>query len=241
MADQKTHREVNHPQITVRYLADYMASSEQARRTIVRGCKYQPIARLVQHDEAKQAVAKFIRSSMSDMVSLQAAAQRLRDRMADSDFDRDLFDHNADYIDRFAIVGPKLELPKADISAPGRSVSVLLHGTKVTPEIQFRLRRVTRTNKVRVGVAAFRYAKGKALPLAVGEWQSAILFGLLSLPGMADGDEPELKLCLTVDAYMGVCHAAPTNAISCFNNAEAACATIAERWPNIAPPPGAIV
>ena len=241
MADQKTHREVKQPQISVRYLADYMASSEQVRRTIVRGCKYQPIARLVQHDEAKQAVAKFIRSNMSDVVSLQAGAQRLRGRMANSDFDRDVLDHNADYIDRSAIVGPKLELPKAEILPAGRNVPVVLQGTKVTPEIQFRLRRVTRTNKVRVGVPALRYAKGKGLSPAVGEWQSALLFGLLSLPGMADGDEPELKLCLTVDAYEGVCYPAPTNAISCFNNAEAACATIAERWPNVSPPPGAII
>jgi hypothetical protein len=119
MVDQKTHREVKQPQISVRHLADYMAASEQARRTIVRASKYQPIVRLVQHDEAKQAVGKFIRSGTSDVAALKAAAQRLRDRMADSDFDRDVLDHNADYIDRFAGVASKLELPKAEILAAG--------------------------------------------------------------------------------------------------------------------------
>lgn len=241
MSDQKTHREVKHPQISIRYLADYMSASEQARRTIIRGCKYQPIARVVQHDEAKLAVSKFIRSGLTDIATLQSEAQRLRDRMADSEFDRDVLDHNVDYIERFAQVSSKLELPNAEILPPGKFGSVSLHGTKVTSEVHFRLRRTTKTNKIRVGAATFRYAKGRPLPLAVGEWQSALLFGLRSLPGMADETEPELKLCLTVDAYAGACHAAPTNAVSRFNNAEAACATIAERWQNIQPPTGAVV
>src|ERR1700723_3652148 len=44
----------------------------------------------------------------------------------------DVLDHNADYIDRFVIARSTLELPDADILAPGKSVPVLLHGTKVT-------------------------------------------------------------------------------------------------------------
>jgi len=67
-----------------------MSASEQARRTIIRGCKYQPIARVVQHDEAKLAVSKFIRFGLTDIATLQSEAQRLRDRMADSEFDRDV-------------------------------------------------------------------------------------------------------------------------------------------------------
>jgi len=241
MPDQKTHIEVKHPQISIRYLADYMAASEQARRTIIRSCKYQPVARIVQHDEAKRAISKFIRSGRSDISSLQSEAQRLRDRMTDSEFDRDVLDYNADYIDRFAKVYFDLNLPAAEILAPGKSTAVSLYGTKTTCETHFRLRRVTKTNKIRVGAATLRYAKGKPLSLAVGEWQSALLFGLLSLPGVGEGTEPELKLCLTVDAYAGFCYPAPTNAVSRFRNGEAACASIAERWPNIPPPPGAII
>jgi hypothetical protein len=163
MSDQKTHREVKHPQISIRYLADYMSASEQARRTIIRGCKYQPIARVVQHDEAKLAVSKFIRSGLTDIATLQSEAQRLRDRMADSEFDRDVLDHNIDYIERFAQVSSKLELPNAEILPAGKSGSVSLHGTKVTSEVHFRLRRTTKTNKIRVGAATLRYAKGRPL------------------------------------------------------------------------------
>jgi hypothetical protein len=102
MPEPKTHREVKDPQISLRALADFMPSSELVRRTIIRSCKYQAIARVVQHDEAKLAIGRFIRSGKADGAALKAEAQKLRDRMADSDFDRDVFDHNADYIDRFA-------------------------------------------------------------------------------------------------------------------------------------------
>jgi hypothetical protein len=53
--------------------------------------------------------------------------------------------------------------------------------------------------------------------------------------------EAEGKLCLTIDASGGVCHSAPTDAVSRFNNMEAACATISEWWPNIAAPEGAVI
>jgi hypothetical protein len=241
MPDQNTHREVKVPQISLRYLADYMAGSSQARRTIVRNCKYQSLARVVQHGAAKAAVARFIRTGMGDIASLTAAAQQLRDRMADSEFDRDVLDHNADYIDRFSKVHASLALPEADLLAPGPRLSTTIQGTKINAEFHVRLRRLTRSNKIKVGAAALRYLKNSTLSLAVAEWESAIIFGLLGITGGEAGAEPELKLCLTIDAHSGIAHSAPTNSISRFHNAEAECASIAERWNNIQPPPGAVL
>jgi hypothetical protein len=240
MPVQKTHRIVNEPKISARYLADFMAASERGRRTIVRGCKYQPIARVVQHDEAKATVSKFIRDGDSNTATLTDKAQGLRNRMADSDFDRDLLDHNADYIDRFAEVFPDLALPNVEIHPPGKAPPLALNGVKVTTEMQFRLRRLTKTNKIRVGGAAFRYAKGKPLSTEVANWQSAFMLGYLHQTGTEEGAVAEGQLCLTIDAFGGVCHRAPTDALSRFNNMEAACATISEWWPNIAPPDGAV-
>jgi len=238
---QKTHREVKYPQISARYLADYMAASERAARTIVRNCKYQPIARVVQHNEAKLAVGKHLREGKSDTGGLLAQAQTIRDRMADSDFDRDLFDHNADYIARFADVFSELSLPEAERIAPGRVAPITSHGVKITAELQLRLRRLTKTNQIRVGAAMLRYAKGKPVGRAAADWQAAFLHGYLRSIGVEDGAEVEHKLCLVIDGYSGVCYDAPTNSVSRFKNMEAACASIAERWPNIAPPPGAVL
>lgn len=62
MSPDKTHREVKNPQISGRFLSDYMAASETRQRTIVRDCKYQPIGRVVQHNEAKASIGIFLRS-----------------------------------------------------------------------------------------------------------------------------------------------------------------------------------
>jgi hypothetical protein len=240
MPVQKTHRRVNEPKISARYLADFMAASERGRRTLLRGCKYQPIARLVQHDEAKSTVSKFLRDGDGNTATLTDKAQILRNRMADSDFDRDVLDHNADYIDRFAAIFPDLDLPAAEFLPPGKSGPIVLNGVKVTTDIQFRLRRLTKTNKIRVGAAAFRYAKGKPLSPEVANWQSSFMLGYLNQTGTEPEAQPEGQLCLTIDTAGGICHPAPSDAVSRFNNLEAACATISEWWPNISAPDGAV-
>jgi hypothetical protein len=240
MPAQKTHRMVNEPKISARYLADFMAASDVRRRSIVRGCKYQPIARLVQHDEAKSTISKFLRDGDTNTATLTDKAQSLRNRMADSDFDQDLLDHNADYIDRFAEVFPDLALPNVEFHPPGKALPIDLNGVKVTTEMQFRLRRFTKTNKIRVGGAAFRYAKGKSLSPEIANWQSAFMLGYLHQTGTEPEAEAEGRLCLTIDTAGGVCHPAPSDAVSRFNNMEAACATISEWWPNITAPEGAI-
>lgn len=236
----RTHREVRRPQISARHLADYMAASETVKRSIVRGCKYQPIARVIQHDEAKVAVSRFIRTG--DAEALREEARQLRDRLTDSDFERDLYDHNADYIERFMSVADGLELPGgAEILAPGRAAPLELNGVRITVDIQFRLRRITRTNKVRVGAGMLRYAKGKALSPEVGAWQSAFLFGYLNAIGAEPGSDPERRLCVTIDAYTGAVYDAPGDSARRFANMDAACASIAERWDNIAPPANAVL
>jgi hypothetical protein len=116
-----------------------------------------------------------------------------------------------------------------------------MNGTKVTTEINFRLRRVTRTNKICTGAAMLRYAKNKPLPPENGAWQSAFLFGCLGALGLEAMAEPERKLCITIDAYSATIFPAPSDSVSRFREMEAACATIAERWQNIEPPAGAIL
>lgn len=237
---QKTHKKVNNPQISARFLAEYMAASEQAKRTIVRNCKFQPIARVIQHDEAKLAITTFIRNGSQDVGLLTNKAQGLRNRFASDDFDRDLFDHNADYIERFAINYSNFALPTAEILPAGTSLPVFVNGVKITNELAFRLRRTTKTNKVRVGGATLRYAKGKSLLPEIAAWQAAFILGSLNLNGLEDGQEPEGKLCLIVDAYSGMCHPAPSDSARRYKNMQAACASIAERWPNIEPPANAV-
>jgi hypothetical protein len=237
---KKTHRMVKEPQISGRFLADYMAASDVKRRSILQSCKYPAIARVIQHTEAKLQIGKHLREGRDDTSALHDEASRLRSRLADEDFDRDLYDHNADYLDRFAKVAPLLDLPRAERLAPGQCPAVEREGVKITPDVLMRLRHLTPTNKVKVGLVAIRYAKGKPLKADVAEWQSAFLFGYTASLD-AEGADPDKKLCITIDGFTGACYPAPGNVHTRLKNMDAACAGIAERWENIAPPPKAVI
>lgn len=243
MEEKKTHRLHEKPSMSVRFLADYMAASDQARRTILRGCKYRTIARLVQHDDAKLAVATFMLGGTNDPGALTAEADYIRNKLADSDFDRDSNDINADYVARFAEVVADVEpLPGGAEWQPSKPFAAqTINGVRITFAPNLLTRRVTKKNTVRTGALMLRYKKDTKLSSEVGAYQSAAIHGLLSLYGVDTDEEVDKALCLTLDAQSGRMHPAPTNAVSRFNNTKAACATIAEAWENIKPPPGAVI
>ena len=237
----QTHREVKNPQISGRQLADYMAGSERARRAIAQDCKYQARVRVIQHHDAKLAIGKFLRDGASDLAALSAAADFLRTRWTDDHFERSLYDNNADYIARFAHVATLVQLPAGDMSPPGKSVVLNISGVKVTIDFQFRISRVTKTNKLKIGAGILRYSKGRALAEEVANWQSAFILGCLRDEKAIEHAEPESKLCLTIDAYSGRTYSAPGDSSSRYANMKAACASLFERWPQIKPPDGAVL
>jgi hypothetical protein len=67
------------------------------------------------------------------------------------------------------------------------------------------------------------------------------MFGLLNEVKEDSAAEPEKPLCLTFDVVGAVLYPAPGKAVSMYANAKAACLTIAEQWPNLPPPPGAVI
>nr|WP_321360252.1 hypothetical protein [uncultured Hyphomonas sp.] len=237
---KKTHREVKEPRISGRYLADYMGASEQARRTIIRACKFRPIARIIQHEKARQAIVRGIVSGRLSCEYIAGRADRIRELIADDDFDQSVLDNNADYLDHFSKFADDLDLPDVEFQNASPPSRITVNGVTITSDIVFRSQRLTRTNKVRIGAGTLRYAKGKPLNEEVANWQAAFLFGFLRNTTDPEEVEPENKQCIVIDAQTGVVHSAPTNAVSRYNNMEAACATIAERWANIAPPPNAV-
>lgn len=237
---KKTHVEIKEPKLSVRRLADLMAASEQGRRPILQSCKYRAIARVIQHSEAQAIVANHLRIGEPDDGSLHGKAEYLRNKLADDDFEADVNDHNADYVDRFAKVESEIELPKADREVGEAYPPLFFHGVKITLTPSLRFRRKTKTNKVRVGALMLRYSKGRPLPEATGLWQSAAIFGFLNHSELEAATEPEKQLCITVDAYSGLSYPAPGNAVYLFNEMKAVMLGISERWPAIKPPKGAV-
>jgi hypothetical protein len=238
---KKTHTEVKQPQISVPRLADYMAASEQAKRTIAQSCKYRAIARVVQHDEAKAAISSHMLDGSKGIGGLKERAEFIRNKLADDDFEADVNDHNADYIDQFCKVVAAIKLPMAELLPVTPFKPLMLNGVRVTFIPQLLLRRKTKTNKIKSGALMLRYAKGKALPERVAGFQSSAIFGYMKTIEQAQMAEAERELCITLDAYTGTCHDAPGKAAYFFKEMKAACETLAERWPAIKPPKNAVL
>jgi hypothetical protein len=237
----KTHVESAEPEISVRYLADYMAGSERKRRSIIDTCKYRPIARVLQHKEAALAISIALQSGPASPEALKAKADSIRNKLATGDFDALKNEANADYIEKFSEVVASIKLPDADV-LPGKIFPLFkINGVKIRFSPNLLLRRIEKkTNKQKRGAFMLRYAKGKALSPEVGGFQSAAALGILKEYVGEEGTEPDKSICVTLDAYTGILYAAPGPSASIFANMKAACQSIAERWPNIKPPKRAV-
>ena len=235
---KKTHVEVKNLEIDVRYLADYMDASEQAKRSIVRDCKYRP---LLQHDDARLIISRAIVYGDTTPEHLNERAAWVRNKLATDDFDKKKNHVNADYIRRFAKVVPDMVLPDAELFFPGHPQALKIHGVQVKFAPNILMRRITRTNKLRSGALMLRYAKGKPLSPVAAVYQSSAIYGCLCALGNDDGAEAEKTLCLTLDAQTGLMYEAPGKAVYFFNEMKAICQAIAERWPTIKPPKYAVL
>jgi hypothetical protein len=195
----------------------------------------------MQHTEAQTKVGRFICSGLAETAALSEDAAALRQRLATDDFERQLWDLNADFIDRFVAIWPDVDLSDGTIHDPGPRLELNMGGCKLAARLSFRMRRRTRTNKIKIGGGTVRYAKGRPLTPAAGAWQSALLQGLLAATNTEEEAEPEGKLCVTIDAYTGKLHLAPTNTVTRFKEAQSACTTISGLWPTIKPPKHAVL
>jgi hypothetical protein len=236
-----THRLVANPQISARHLADYMDASDRVRRSILKKCKYQPVAPVVQHNDAKQIIANHLRTRKGDINDLNEKVERLSRKICDSDFEERQLRHNIDYVRRFGATVEQLELPKAELLPARKLRPIILNGTKVNFSPNLLFSRRTKTNALKIGAISFRYSKGADLDEGIAAFQAAFTYGYLREFPFDVEAEPELKLCLVLDNQSGNCFAAPGDSIARYNNMAAACHTIADCWAAIEPPPRAVI
>jgi hypothetical protein len=218
-----------------------MPASERARRTILQKSKYQSVVPVTQHIDAKVIIANHLRSGKGNKDDLEEKTERLSRKICDSEFEEKQLRHNIDYLRRFAAVAEKMSFPKAEILPAQKFAPLTIRGTRVNFSPQLLTTRVTRTNTVRIGAVAFRYAKGVAVDDDVAAYQAAFGFGYLKQQPFKEQADAEEKLCLVVDNFTGEVHEAPGNSTERFNNMSAACATIADCWEAIPPPPKAVI
>lgn len=67
MPDKATHVMRPRCELRARELADYMAASAQRKRTVLREAKYRPVARVLNHVEARTTIAAWLREGDGDI------------------------------------------------------------------------------------------------------------------------------------------------------------------------------
>lgn len=237
---QKTHTLVENPKLSANRMADYMAASEQGKRTIANTSKYRPTARVIQHNEAKAVVSNWLTEGKGDKNELSSSADFIRSKLTTTEFEEELNKHNADYVDAFRKSADNLKLPGDELRSVPRMAALEINGVSITFRPNFLITRINKRNVAKIGAAFLRYQKSKETPVAVREWQSALTFGYFRTMPVFEEYEPEKQLCVTVDAVTGGITPAPGKSVYMFNEIKAACAAIAERWPAMQAPVGAV-
>lgn len=241
MSPKKTHVERKSPRISLARLADYMAASEQGKRSIAITCKYQPIGRLIQYNDAKAILSNYIRSENRRIEDLSEKLQVLKNKICESDFEKDVRDHNADCIARFISLHDEYDFKDYSYLKAVKFLAYELNGMPVSVMPDVLIARTTRQNKEKIGALMIRYSKGRPLNSDVAAHQSAFLYEYFRQPQFHQHGESEKKLCITLDTYAAQPHEAPGNATYLFKEMAATCASLVERWPNIKPPKNAIL
>ena len=240
-----THFVVERPRMSARRLAEYMVASPVRQRTLVRDTKYRTVEPEISYAEGFEILGEMIADGELSTDTLKDAADDFYDRMdvrgarerIRLDLIGDLFEWLGDH-------RPDFDLPddaeRYDTSRTwGRGGGFGLGGVEIDPEVHLRLRRVRRN--VHLGLVTLRYSKSGPLDVDVALWQSSLLHGYLAATLEDDGARAAPDLCLTLDLRTGAAHAAPGDARTRVRHMEAACASIAERWPAVAPPPKAVL
>ncbi|MGU3421800.1 hypothetical protein [Methylobacterium sp. D54C] len=213
-----------------------MAASDVAKRSVIQKCKFRPLARLVQHKEARASIARWLRDGSGDRRALTAEASRIRRKIADSDFDADVNEHNAGYVEAFQEVCDALDMPACEMDTLSGKVTINMNGLSVRYAPDLILRRIARNNVAKIGAMFLIYSKGKSASVEEALHLSALSFGYLEDAPIAQDCEADKAICLSVCAYSGNVYAAPGNSKRRFNNMMAAGATIADLWPAIPAP-----
>jgi hypothetical protein len=237
---KKTHRELKTPRMSDNKLADYMAASEQARRTILRSCKYQAITAVIQHQDARKMIAESIVNGKLDAGILASKLAVYENKITDTDFEADVKQHNIDYVKSVldAKIGP---IKGVEFSRCRSQLKLDFNGTEISFFPDVLVARTNQRNNRKIGAVNLRYSKSAKLPPPTADWQSALIFGVLRDYPFEEQATPEHALCQTLDGFNGKLYPAPTKAVYLFNEMKAACAGIANQWANIQPPAGAIL
>ena len=233
------------PRLSLRRLAEFMAASPVRQRSLIRDTKYRSVEPEISYGEGFALIGDMLADGDLATQTLREAAEDFHDRMDVRGIrERIAYDLIGGMFDWLADERPDLQLPDAerydDGRTWGRGGAWEVEGVTLDPDVHLRLAQARRGYRA-VGAVTLRYSKSGPLDPVIAQWQASGLHGYLSDTLEGEALRPDPDLCIALDLRTGIAHPAPGRARTLMSQMRAACATIAERWPNIAPPKGAVV
>jgi hypothetical protein len=107
-------------------------------------------------------------------------AQTLRDRLAGSEFDASLTQHNGNFVASFAMCCGGFNTSGFDLVAASNLEAPAFNGINVPFTPTLLAYRKTQANTHKIGALMYCYAKGKPASRDAAEWQTAFMYGLFS-------------------------------------------------------------
>jgi hypothetical protein len=249
MRNPQTKWRVNrHPRFTVLTLGEYMAADDGPRETILRGMKYERIARTLIYRHLYRAVSRFLVSPTHERGILAECRRALEDERsaASSPQQRENLTYEIRALEAFerslnalGIGGLNFELARAASPLKIERVSI-----SVQPTAHIRVKRPRGSDLI--GAIVIDTAKGQTprtdaarLKVLNGMTHSAVLLHEYVVREFPDGDpRPSTEHCLVFHAHRQDRVCAPNPYRRIYRNIEAVCRNIAVGWDAITPPLG---
>lgn len=228
------------PRISALKLAEYVIADPSRQKTIVKTSKFARKAVMLQYTKARSFVHRAFTDSGIDATMLSEKAAEIEAEAWNTTWQKEDNRRSAEALRRFANMAPQFQWQSAtEIPKPFEGWGhIMLAGVKVSvqPEVvfQFDHRNITKVGAILLNVSI---KDEKSLSrsnggYSVGDYLSSLLFQTL-LQKFSTVGAPLNSKCVAVDVYRGTIHEAPKSYKTLNKHLEAACETIALRWPQI--------
>jgi len=222
-------------QITASEMAEYMAGSELKKNSVLVAARHRPTVRVRSYGKARKFLAAELIGNSQDPARIHERARRFRESTSDDDFERQEDRMNADMLERYATVYPRIQIPGASFVAPPQKNWVWdISGLKISIAPHFVILDTNRAGEEISGAGVFEYSKGKPYNPETARWFSTLL--CLYAENVPLRGEPAYRLSGCLDVQTGQFHPAPERRTRLLQLMEAAALAIAQRWSAIPRP-----
>ncbi|NMJ42811.1 hypothetical protein GWK16_16315 [Roseomonas sp. JC162] len=247
-SDDKVWRVNRRPRITAFELGEYIAADDDPRDTIVRGMKFERIARSTLYRTVRMAIARYLAGQSRDPTILEACRADLlnRRRSATSQQQSRNLDHEIAALDAFQKASPHLDTAGCIVTRASIQRPMVIEGVTVSVQPTIWLRFNRNRGLDLAGAVIVDPAKGgmlksadaQAAALLASQVTAVMVHRLVERAITQDGVRASADHCIVFHSHRQTATPAPASHKRMARNVEAACRAIVRAWPDVEEPAG---